>query len=201
MVRDARWPAIAEMCYAPRMDTTHLRKRLEHSGHAIAGLLEKVPPDEASFRPTPDRWTLVEIVNHLADEEREDFRARMQSLADDPSHDWPAIDPSGWVTSRQYASRDFAESVSRWKQERGESLAWLAKTHEIDHSLTYTGARSGNPALHAGDLMLSWIAHDYFHIRQITNLRWEYLESSWPPYSPGYAGPRGEDLSNGPEDA
>lgn len=36
--------------------------------------------------------------------------------------------------------------------------------------------------------MLTWIAHDYFHIRKITRLRWEYLNEVGPPHRSDYAG-------------
>ncbi len=37
--------------------------------------------------------------------------------------------------------------------------------------------------------MVSWVAHDFFHIRQITNLLWERLAQTAGPYSTAYAGP------------
>ena len=179
------------------MDTITFRSRLEHLGGAVSAILNGVSENEARFRPAPDRWTLVEIVNHLGDEEAEDFRARLSSLTEDPARNWAEIDPFGWVTTRSYANRDFGPSVERWRKEREASLAWLASVGTIDAAVCYTGAPSGTPPLHAGDLMLSWIAHDYYHIRQITNLRWEYLESAWPPWSPAYGGPRIEQTAGG----
>jgi hypothetical protein len=81
-----------------------------------------------------------------------------------------------------------ADAVRAWELERAASLEWLASVREIDPGIVYGGPWPYERPLRSGDLMLSWIAHDCFHIRQITRLRWEYLDVSGAPYSTLYAG-------------
>jgi hypothetical protein len=173
------------------MNTNELRLRLGRSGEAIESLFAAVDPAEATWKPTPERWSLVEIACHLLDEEREDFRARLRVLAEDPGTGFPPIDPMNWVTSRRYADRDPAATIAGWCEERRASLEWLATVGDLDPALRLDGERTGTETLAAGDLMLSWLAHDLFHIRQIALLRWEYLAESGVPWSPAYAGPLG----------
>lgn len=170
------------------MTRAHLRSRLAAGGNAITSLLDATQPGEERYSPAPDRWSLVEIVNHLADEEANDFRARLRSVVEDPGRDWSFFNPSSGVEDGSYASRDFGESVARWRRERAASLAWLDGLEEIDPAVRYAGARADEAGVCAGDLMSSWIAHDYFHLRQIARLRWDYLASDESPWSPGYAG-------------
>ncbi len=170
------------------MNAETLRRNLERTGRALGALMDGVDATEAEWKPKPDRWSLVEVANHLADEEVEDFRTRVRMIADDPSETWPAIDPFGWVESREYAKRPYAASVSRWKAERSTTLEWLVSGIELDADVKYRGSNADYYDLRCGDLVLSWIAHDYFHIRQITILRWEYLYHAGAPYSPRYAG-------------
>lgn len=170
------------------MTHTHLRDRLANGGEAISRLLETLAPGEERWKPDAGRWSLVEIVNHLADEEANDFRARLRSVVEDPGRDWSFFNPSDGVEDGSYATRDFDESVARWRKERAASLAWLDGLDAIDPAVRYAGARAKEARVSAGDLMSSWIAHDYFHLRQIARLRWDYLASEEVAYSPGYAG-------------
>ena len=88
---------------------------------AVAGLA----PEEARRRGPKDAWSILEIVNHLADEEVDDFPRRLRLILEDPKHDWPPIDPEGWAMQRDYQSRDLAESLERFERQRRESVKWL----------------------------------------------------------------------------
>lgn len=106
----------------------------------------------------------------------------------DPAVDWPDIQPFDWVESRGYGKRDPSESIARFKNERRKSLDWLKRSAEPDLSVLHAGRRKFEEEIRTGDVIASWVAHDYFHIRQITNLKWEYLMKSARPYSCAYAG-------------
>lgn len=45
------------------------------------------------FKISPDQWNLLEIVCHLLDEEREDFKARVKSILINPSKRLKSISP------------------------------------------------------------------------------------------------------------
>jgi hypothetical protein len=149
--------------------------RLTHQAAAIARLVETVDADQARWKPTPADWSIVEVVNHLYDEEIEDFRIRLQLTLADPTQPWPPNDPVGNVTARAYNKRDLGASLENFLDERTVSLEWLRSldnpqwqnTHEIP----------GRRSLSAGDLLTSWVAHDYAYQRDLA-----------APYSVGYAG-------------
>ena len=50
---------------------------------SITALVEGVGDEAARVRHDDDHWSLVEVVGHLLDEEREDFRARIELIFDD----------------------------------------------------------------------------------------------------------------------
>lgn len=153
---------------------------------AITALCEQVPEEQAKIRPEVDSWSLNEILGHLLDEEREDFRARIQLLFEDPCEEWPAIDPENWVEERQYRQRSVVEILRLFQDERQRSIAWLRSLddpdwyQEKDHP-------SGAFSLRAGDLLLSWIAHDLAHIQQLTS--WHLIQNAdqLDPFSDEYA--------------
>lgn len=138
--------------------------RLRSQGHAIESLCRAIPPADAARPPAPGKWTLLEILCHLADEEREDFRARLRSVIEDPARPWPRIDPQGWVAARNYAARDWSASIDDFAAERAASLAWLAT---IDTAALDNVYRHPKRDLSGHDLLASWLAHDLLHLRQI----------------------------------
>ena len=42
--------------------------------------------------------------------------------------------------------------------------------------------------LSAGDLLASWVAHDFLHLRQLARLQFQYASLLAEPYSTRYAG-------------
>jgi hypothetical protein len=168
------------------MDLTDLCSRLEYSGQAIRQLLSDVPEEQMRWRPAAKKWSLLIVACHLADEERDDFRTRVDHTLHDQDIDWPPIDPEAWVVSREYEKQAPADSVRRWVAEREASLAWLATLSSPDWSRTFQHPRAG--LLRAGDVMASWLAHDLLHLRQITKLHYLWVQQLARPYSTDYAG-------------
>ena len=163
-----------------------LCERLRAHADVIAGLAAAVPGDQARWKPDPAQWSILEVVNHLADEEVEDFRTRLDLTLHRPGEPWPPIDPPRWATERRYNDRRLPESIDRFLQRRAESVAWLGELSSPDWTLAYEHPRAGR--IRAGDLLLSWVAHDHIHIRQLNRLHREFLVASLPELSSEYAG-------------
>ena len=170
------------------MDIAQKVGQLCDNASVINHLLSGVIYDQMRWKPAPDRWSLLEVTNHLLDEEREDFRAAIRIIFSNPEHPWPSIDPMGWVSARSYNSKDPGDSLHDFLKERDDSLAWLKLLASPDWNTLHSGNGFGGAKMRAGDVIVSWVAHDYFHIRQITNLKWEYLTETSKPFSAGYAG-------------
>ena len=169
------------------MRASAIRTRLRANVDVVVGLTRDVGEIQAAWKPAPDQWSILEVINHLADEEVEDFRARLALTLSDPASVWPPIDPPGWVAERGYASRPLAESVDRFVRARAESLTWLESLGDVDWGRAHDHARLGS--IRAGDLLTSWLAHDLIHVRQLDRLHRQYLDSVLSPYSSDYAGP------------
>src|SRR5689334_6616258 len=102
-----------------------LRTELGQNAESIQKLLTGITQGQAQHKPGPDAWSILEVVCHLYDEEREDFRQRVDILLHRPTDKWPPINPVGWVTERKYNEQDFRAMVAKWAAEREKSLAWL----------------------------------------------------------------------------
>ena len=168
------------------MDVRYCLGQLSANAVAIQHLVGRVQNDEARWKPSAEDWSIVEVINHLVDEEREDFRTRLQHLVSGSTQPWPLIAPQQWVVERAYNQRDLHESVENYMRERESSLDWLARLDDVDWGTCYRHPPSDG--LSAGDLLVSWAAHDVLHLRQVVELKWAYGRTRCAPYSPRYAG-------------
>lgn len=159
--------------------------RLSSSAETIASLARTVSDVQVRWKPAPEEWSILEVICHLYDEEREDFRTRVDFTLHKPDADWPPINPVGWVTERGYNQRDPAASLEAFLSERRKSLEWLRSLQNPNWEATHTNPRG---SMRAGDVLAAWVAHDHLHIRQLNQLHWQYLSQDVAPVSLEYAG-------------
>jgi len=159
--------------------------RMKANAGAISVLATGVENGQARWKPELDQWSILEVVNHLADREVEDFRARLDFTLNRPYEPWPPINPEEWLVERSYNSRSLDKSLDRFLTRRRESLAFLEDLESPDWTLAYEHPRLG--AITAGDLITSWVAHDYRYIGQLNRLHREFLVSEVSSHSVRYA--------------
>lgn len=167
------------------MDVTHLLHQLTHNANRIAALATDVSDDQARWRPAADAWSILEVICHLLDEEREDFRVRLDITLHTPHLPWPPIDPQGWVSARAYNSRDLSTQLAQFLDERQASLRWLHSLAAPNWEAAYAAPWG---SITAGDLFAAWAIHDTLHLRQLVELHYAYTIQAGRPYDPTYAG-------------
>jgi len=168
------------------MNLDYFTAQMANNAETIRTLIQAVSDEQARWRPSPDCWSILEVINHLHDEEIEDFRTHLDIVLHHPSQPWPSIDPEGWVIKRQYNQRKIGESLGDFLNARKESLAWLRGLSSPNWEATYD-APFGQTT--AGDLFASWVAHDLLQIRQLVELHWAYTTLLVSPHKVDYAGP------------
>ena len=159
--------------------------QLKMNAESIASLVRYVSDDQARWKPDANAWSILEVINHLLDEEREDFRVRLDAILFQPVEQWPQIDPEGWVVERQYNNRDLQESLDNYLAERKSSLRWLNALERSDWKQEFSAPFG---SIRAGDMLVSWATHDQLHLRQLIELHRAYLELRSEPYRLDYAG-------------
>jgi hypothetical protein len=167
------------------MDNPFLIRSLSDNAERIKALVTGFTDDEARWKPNGDSWSLLEVINHLLDEEREDFRVRLDIILYHPDDDWPPIDPEAWVLERGYNQRCFPESLANFLSERKDSLAWLSEIGSPKWDTVYS---SPFGSMRAGDIFAAWVTHDHLHMRQIIEIHRSLIQERAKPYSLDYAG-------------
>ena len=155
------------------MNAAYILSQLDSNAGVFNEILKNIPAELITWKVQPEKWCLLEIVCHLHDEEREDFRARLRHVLETPNDPLPSIDPVGWVAERNYIGQDFHTQLKKFSQEREESVRWLKSLVNPNYENAFQHPKFG--PLSGRLFMSNWLAHDYLHIRQITKVKYDYL--------------------------
>ena len=133
----------------------------------LARLVKGVPTAKLCKRPAPDKWSVAEILAHLADVEIV-VGWRMRSILGAPGTPIQAFDQDAWVMAGHYAKRDPRKSIEQHRAVREANLA-LLKSLSSDQWKQYgQHAERGQESI---ERIVGMIAgHDVNHIRQIERI-------------------------------
>ncbi|MBT8178494.1 MAG: DinB family protein [Eudoraea sp.] len=156
------------------MIPTAIVKELSRNRQIFKELLSSLEEEMYVWKTGPEKWCLLEVVCHLYDEEREDFRARTKHVLETPDEPIPLFDQLSWVIDREYMRQDFAEKLEAFLKERKQSITWLESLQAPKWENAYDHPKLG--PMTARMFLTNWLAHDYFHIRQIIKIKFGYLQ-------------------------
>lgn len=166
------------------MDVKPLASQMEQNAQAVRALVQNVSDRQARWKPEPDAWSILDVINHLAYEEVHDFRNRLNLVLHRPQEAWPSGESARGVTEDS-RERGLERALEAFLSAREASLAWLEGLETPNWAATFE-APFGE--IRAGDIMTAWAAHDLLHLRQLIELRWALLSRDVEPYSVRYAG-------------
>lgn len=158
------------------MDHNRIIDNLSANKAVFSTLLMKKQKDEYLWKPSDNKWCLLEVVCHLYDEEREDFRARVKHTLETPEKPLTMFDPIAWVKDRKYVEQDYNQMVEKLLDERNSSISWLKSLKNPSWGNAYPHPKLG--PLSAEHFLANWLAHDFLHFRQIAGLQFLYLKQS-----------------------
>lgn len=156
------------------MNTSYAIEELARNQTFFSVLLNGISKEEYLWRWQDDKWCLLEIVCHLYDEEREDFKLRTKSVLKDPAKPLPPIDPEALVMDRNYINQEYYKMLNKFLMERNDSIEWLESLQNPNWNNTYKHPKMG--AVSASFFLNNWLAHDYLHMRQIIRIRFLYTQ-------------------------
>ena len=133
----------------------------------LARLVKGVSTAKLRKRPAPDKWSVAEILAHLADVEIV-VGWRMRSILGAPGTPIQAFDQDAWVMAGHYAKRDPRKSIEQHRVVREANLA-LLKSLSADQWKQYgQHAERGQESIERIVAMIA--GHDVNHIRQIERI-------------------------------
>jgi hypothetical protein len=152
------------------------QKSLEHPAidHLAAtpdvmrALLIGISPEQAYWKPKPDRYSVAELIEHLSHVEAHCFRARFDEAL---AHDNPDVEPydqNAYYAQGTYSDRDAEESMAHWEEQRENNLEFLRGLEPGVLQRTARHTVLGRFTLE--NMLNEWALHDLGHIRQMAEL-------------------------------
>jgi hypothetical protein len=130
-------------------------------------LIKGVSMSKLRKRHAPDKWSVVEILAHLADTEIVGgYRIRM--ILGAPGTPIPGFNQDAWVTSGHYDKRDPRKSVEQFRAFREANLALLKSL--TPEQWKHNGIHSERGVETVEHIVRMFAGHDLNHIRQIENI-------------------------------
>ena len=148
----------------------HILNNLRQNKGVIQSLFDGVSEEQQRWKPSEGSWCMLEVLSHLLDEERLDFRFRVEFVLNNPGEIPPPFNPLEWVTAHDYMNRDYKLTLKELIDERSRSVDWLESLENPDWDLSFEHPKLGR--LTAGYFLNNWLAHDYLHIRQANRFKY-----------------------------
>lgn len=126
-------------------------------------LFQGASAEALRLRETEKRWSPLEILAHLRDEESTDFRERARRAIAGEALELN-VTPEEWVTERRYNEMDPGAVYLDFAEERADSCRWLETLQLSDLECAVEHPKIGT--LRAGDFIAAWRMHDWLHLRQ-----------------------------------
>ena len=162
------------------IDMQAITQQLSADSDAIRALVQSVSTGQARWKPAPDAWSMQAVMEHVYNEERLDFRKHLREMLNDPTAPWSEFPHAEYIPVS-----NCQQALEGFLQERKASLDWLAALGSPDWAIT-SSAPWG--VISAGDVLVSWVAHDFLHLRQMIELGYAWNEAQASPCSVQYAG-------------
>lgn len=135
---------------------------------ALRRAIDGLPADRLRQPERPGKWSINEVLQHLADSEVVwSWRMRVILAQDRPS--LTGYDQDLWSARLHYSERDPGEALDLFSLLRRVNLGLLERTTPADLDRVGVHVERGEESL--GHLRRLYAGHDLLHVRQIERIR------------------------------
>ena len=133
----------------------------------LGRLIEGVPASRLGERPAPGKWSVAEILAHLADAELV-TSWRIRQILGAPGTPLQAYDQNSWATACHYEKRDPRKSLEQVRMLREANLALLASLEPEQWKHHGMHAERGQESIE--HIARKMAGHDLNHTKQIERI-------------------------------
>lgn len=130
----------------------------------IEKLIKRAPKPKLMKRPAPEKWSVAEILAHIADTEIV-AGYRMRSVLGAPGTPIPAFDQDKWAEAENYAKQDPRLSLEVYRTVREANLRMLKSLRPEQWKHFGIHAERGEESIERITQMMA--GHDLNHLEQI----------------------------------
>jgi hypothetical protein len=155
-------------------EINELLERFRRGPELLAMSMTGAAGAELDFVPEPGKWSVRQIICHLADAEVVGAMRFRQVIAEDR----PALqsyDEKAWAQNLDYSKRKASPVIESFRRVRGENYELLKDLPEAAYERV--GMHSERGAMTLLDLLRVYTVHAEKHAIQVRNARAAYKES------------------------
>lgn len=143
----------------------------EKSPKQIAAAVSGIPEKTLRYKPTPDKWSILEILGHLADIEVVYAYRIRQMLADEKPQIAP-MDQNAWAKNLGYMESSAPELVALYGLNRHANLQLLRRIRlgDLEKSAYHPELKRD---VRVADILTQMAGHGANHLEQIERLKKE----------------------------
>ena len=138
---------------------------LRHTPAILERILDDVPPARYAERVGEDRFTLLEMVCHIADFE-DIYLERMRAALKQDGVEVPDVDEGQRAIDKRYDCRDLHKELEVFSNRRRDTISFLEELTEEQLGKKFTKEGIGTVTIAQYLAILS--GHDIYHIEQAT---------------------------------
>src|SRR5215467_3488701 len=155
-------------------DLSSLLERFRRGPELLAVVLTGVFGEEEDFATAPGKWSIRQIVAHLADAEMVGAH-RMRQVIAEKNPTLVAFDQDAWAQNLDYARRKPKQSLETFRRVRAENYELLKELPES--AFERTGNHTENGPMTLRRLLEGFANHAESHARQLQGIRDAYKQA------------------------
>lgn len=158
-------------------ELSDLLERFRRGAELVAVVTTGAAGAELDYRPAPEKWSVRQIMSHLADSEIVGVDRFRRVIAEEN----PTImsyDEKAWAEKLDYHRRKFSQALETFRRIRGENHELLKELPEPAYARAGTHSERGRLTLL--DLLRIYTEHAERHCGQIRDVRAAYKRSRAP---------------------
>jgi hypothetical protein len=153
------------------MTLTEDLERFRRGAEVLATVLTGAAGEEVDFAPAPGKWTIRQIMAHLADAELVgSHRLRLVIAEEKPA--LTRFDEKAWAQNLDYARRKPTQSLETFRRLRAENYDLLKALPES--AFERTGIHSTDGPMTLRSILVGFADHAEGHARQLQTIRAAY---------------------------
>jgi hypothetical protein len=124
---------------------------------------------EMMTRPAANKWSVQEVLAHLADVEEFGMRARVAAMIEQDKPTLPPFDQETRAAELKYSTIDPMRSLASFTLQRRANVKWLRKLRPAQ--LKRRGVLQAVGEICVEELITEWAFHDLGHSKQILEVK------------------------------
>jgi uncharacterized damage-inducible protein DinB len=139
----------------------------ENTPGILQKLVANAAKDKLTSRPSPEAWSVAEILAHLVDAELV-AGYRIRKIVNEPGTDIQAYDQNAWAANSRYAAKDPAQSLREFLALREMNLKFLRSLTPEQLERHGNHSERGRETVEQVARMIA--GHDVNHVKQIEKI-------------------------------